>query len=128
MSILKGSSAYVQVDASTVIQTNTWTLNINDGIEEITDHGDSWRIRESTILDWSAVVEMFTDWTDTAQLAIKTKVLAGTSVALALMESASYKWSGTAFIDNISQDAPTPGFVRTTVNFIGSGALSYGAV
>lgn len=125
MSVLKGKAAYVKIGANTMIQTDDWTLNIDDGLEEITDHGDSWAVRESLILDWNATVELRTDWSDTAQAAIKTAVLAGTSVTLNLYESASKYWSGTAFIDNISQSAPAAGIVRTTINFAGSGDLTY---
>jgi hypothetical protein len=124
MSILKGKLAYVKIGANTMIQTDNWTLNIDDGLEEVTDHGDSWVARETTIMDWNATVDMFTDWSDTAQAAIKTAVLAGSSVTLNLYESASHYWSGAAFV-NISQSAPTTGIVRTTVNFNGNGAITY---
>lgn len=125
MSILKGKNAYVKIGANTMIQTDDWTLVINNGIEEITDHGDSWVVRTSTILDWNATVEMYTDFADTAQAALKTAVLAGTTVTVNLYESASNYWSGTVCIDTMSQSAPAPGLVRLTVNFLGSGALAY---
>ncbi len=125
MAVLKGHSADIQWDSSDVEQCQNWTLNIDGGLLEDTEFGDSWKSFVSGIKSWSGTAKGNFDSSDTnGHVALKTAALDGTSATVKLELSGSNYLSGTAFVTaNWSVDVN--GLVEVTYNFQGTGALSY---
>lgn len=108
-----------QVDAAAdVTGVKSWTLDYTADTLETTDFADAGV--KSYIIGGSGWSGSFEGYKDGAPLA-----LAGASVAIALKESqtATQKWTGSAFITGIHSSASQDGIVSYSYDFQGTGAL-----
>ena len=109
-----------QVDAaSEVTGVKSWTLDYTADTLETTDFADAGV--KSYIIGGSGWSGSFEGLKDGAPLA-----LAGASVAIALKESqtATQKWTGSAFIMGIHASTSADGIVTYSYDFQGTGALT----
>ena len=109
-----------QVDAaSEVTGVKSWTLDYTADTLETTDFADAGV--KSYIIGGTGWSGSFEGLKDGAPLA-----LAGASVAIALKESqtATQKWTGSAFITGIHASTASDGIVTYGYDFQGTGALT----
>ena len=108
-----------QVDAaSQVTGIKSWTLDYTVDTLETTDFADSGV--KTYVVGCSGWSGSFEGFKDGAPLA-----LAGSSISLALKETqtATQKWTGSAFITGIHINTAVDGIVTYAYDFTGTGAL-----
>jgi len=125
MAILTGNAGSFKLTTNTVLEIDTWTLDVSTGLEETQSFGKTWKERTATIREFSGTASGRFDNTDTnGHSALNTAFLGGTSVSARFYVSATNYYSGTAFVQaslNVSEN----GLVTVSYTFTGSGALTY---
>lgn len=126
MATYQGFNGNVKVGANTVAEISEFSLDITRDMVETQSFGDSWKEMTSTLASWSGTFTGRWDMSDTnGQAALQSALTGGTSVTLNLFTDATKKYSGTAFITQVSVGASVDGVVEADFSFAGSGSLSY---
>lgn len=125
MAAAAGKGGKVMIGANAVASVKSWSLDASADTLNTEALGDSWKSVIIGLKEWSASVELDWDMSDTAQTAIQTAYLNGTSVSVKLYTNATNYYSGTAFISSLSVETPVDDLVGATAELSGSGALSY---
>lgn len=127
MAACSGSGGKVMVSSDTVAFVESWDLDISDEALETTGLGASARTfigRGLPALGGSLTFRAL-DNSDTATAALRAAVLAGTSVALKLYESATKYWGGDAIVTGYKQTTNVDGLVTGSIDFQCTGSWSY---
>lgn len=104
---------------SSVTGIKSWTLDYVIAIADTTDFADAGvRTILSTVSQWSGSFEGYKDGT--------AQVIGTASVSLTLKETqtATQKWTGTAYITGIHPSVASDGTVNYAYDFEGTGALT----
>jgi hypothetical protein len=122
-----GKDGIVKVGAAgseaAIGHVRSWSIDHTVDTIESTSMGDSFKEYCVALQNWSGSLNVLFDSADTVQTA--TNVGDTLSVKLYPEGGTSVYWSGTILITGISRTASYDGLVEATVNFQGSGALSY---
>jgi hypothetical protein len=127
MAYLTGTDGLAKVNAATIINVKSWSLDIGRNFEDTTALGDSWDESCPTTGRCSGSIEVDYDPSDTnGQLAIQTVILSGASITLKLLTDPTHMWSGSAkFTGSIKVAAKA--MQTATLSFTGTGEWAYGA-
>lgn len=125
-------AASAGVDGSIKIGTNVigyidnFSLNINQGVADVSSLGKMWKETIETVKDWSGSLSGSLDYSDAAQKAIVDKFLGSdrTYVTLTFVITADLTLEGDASLSSISVGASVTDKVTISCNFSGSGALA----
>jgi predicted secreted protein len=125
MAILAGNAGSFRLTTNTVLEIDTWTLDVSTGLEETQSFGDTWKERTATIREFSGTASGRFDNADTnGHAALNTAFLGGTTVSARFYINGTNYYSGTAFVQ-ASMNASENGLVTVSYTFTGTGALSY---
>jgi len=125
MAILAGNAGSFKLSTNTVLEIDTWTLDISTGLEETQSFGDTWKERTATIKEYSGTAAGRYDDTDTTgHVALNTAVLGGTTVAARFYIDGTNYYSGNVFVQ-ASLNVTENGLVTVSYSFTGTGALTY---
>jgi hypothetical protein len=125
MAILAGNAGSFKISTNTVLEIDTWTLDISTGLEETQSFGDTWKERTATIKEYSGTAAGRYDDTDTnGHVALNTAVLAGTTVAARFYIDGTNYYAGNVFVQ-ASLNVTENGLVTVSYSFTGTGALTY---
>lgn len=125
MAVLVGNAGAFKLSTNTVAEIQSWSLNIERGLDETNAFGDTWKEHTATIGAWSGTAQGRYDNTDTnGHVALNTAATGGTTVSARFYINSTVYYSGTAFV-TASITANTNNTVDVTWNITGSGALSY---
>lgn len=129
MSAIAGQAGSAKITASnTIVQVESWSLDIDGGLVDSHSLGDSWAESTQTVKRWTATLNVRWAIPDDAngQAAIQTDLLAGDTLTdLRLYTNASNYYSGNAKIASMTIDTPVDDLVTATFECTGEGALSY---
>jgi hypothetical protein len=125
MAILAGNAGSFRLTTNTVLEIDTWTLDVSTGLEETQSFGDTWKERTATIREFTGTASGRFDNTDTnGHVALNTALLGGTNFAARFYINATNYYSGTCFVQ-ASLNASENGLVTVSYTLTGSGALTY---
>lgn len=125
MATLAGNTGSFKLSTNVVAELDTWSLDVQTGLEETQSFGDTWKERTATIREWSGTASGRFDISDTnGHVALNTAALAGTTIAGRFYINGTNYYSGTAFVQ-MSISAPENGLVTVNYTITGTGALSY---
>lgn len=115
-------------------QSNKASLNPSKKIDNVTPFGVEWVRKMSGIKDWKGSLQIFYNEEASEAMLLMWSAFTGTS-ALSLKLSpkggsvGDYQWSGSVHVGEVSHEAaPDGGPIAVTVNFEGTGTLSFAAI
>ena len=125
-----GKNGKVVIGASTtekVVGIKNWSLELSLETLETTALGDDWKNYITGLKEWTASSEGdYNVPTDTAgQKALQDAFLNGTIVKVKLYVDATNYYTGEAYISSLSIEDPVDDVVTISIEFTGSGALSF---
>lgn len=129
MAAAMGKDGLVSADGSTsnITYIDTWSLTANIGTAEITAYNDDSKAFLSTIKEWTATISGTLDRSDAAQAAILSKFegsSSSTSLSIRMYDSTKY-WAGAGIPVTMTVNSQVADKVTVSVNFQGTGDLSY---
>lgn len=124
---IAGKGGKVMVGAATVTEITTWSLDLGIDTMDTTSLGKDWKEYITGLKEWSSSAEgtwnVATD--TTGQKALQDAYLAGTSVTIKHYVNSTNYYSGSAYITSVSVEDPVDDVVSFSVEFQGTGALTY---
>ena len=127
MAAYMGKDGEVSIGGQTVAFMDTWTLNPNIGVAEITDFEDDTKTFDSTLKEWTCSFSGTLDRSDTDQADLMDQFEDGTlaDIAIRLETSAAKYWGGNIRLTSMTVNSQVADKVSVTFNGQGNGALSY---
>lgn len=125
-----GKNGKVVIGASTtekVVGIKNWSLELSLETLETTALGDDWKNYITGLKEWTASSEGdYNVPTDKAgQKALQDAFLNGTIVKVKLYVDATNYYTGEAYISSLSIEDPVDDVVSISIEFTGTGALSF---
>jgi predicted secreted protein len=125
---IAGKGGNVKIGAAMVGEVNQWKLDISNTEIDTTNFGSAgWKTYIAGLNEWSGSFDA--NWiveTDTTgQVVIQNAILAGTITTLEFDVDGTHHYSGSALIKKFSVDTSVKGQIKLTVDFQGTGALTY---
>ena len=110
-----------------VVDIKNWSLELSLETLETTALGDDWKNYITGLKEWTASSEGdYEVPVDTqGQKALQDAYLNGTTVILKLYVDATNYYQGTAYISSLSIEDPVDDVVNISIEFTGTGALSF---
>ena len=129
MAAAVGRDGTISVAGATSAPTyiDSWTLNGEIGVADITAFGDASRTRANTIRDWNVTCNGTLDQSNDDQLRIHALVTSTSdpgNVALRLYDQSAAYWSGNSRLASFTINSAVADKVNITWNFQGNGILS----
>jgi predicted secreted protein len=125
MAGLAGKDGSLVIGSDTMTEVQSWSLDVSTDMLEDTALGDEWKTNVAGLSEWSGSAEVSWLMSDTAQVAVQNAFLNKTTVTGKFYTNASNYYTGTAYIESMSISDPVGDLVTATLNFKGSGALTY---
>lgn len=127
MSATVGKDGGVVVSGSTVTFIDSWNLNLNSEVVDVTSYGDTARVRVQTFRDWGVDIEGTLDRSDAMQAALLDQFEDGTlaAVVIRLKTAASAYWYGSAVLRTGAVRSRVADKVSVSFSFDSAGALNY---
>lgn len=125
MAGIAGYASAAKISTNTILEMGEWSLDVERGLEDDTEFGDSWEALVATIGKASGSMKGRWGADGTQQAAMQNAVLNGTTVALRLYVNASNYYSGTAYVTGFSPSATVKGLVEQEYKFQFTGAVTY---
>jgi len=133
---IKGVQGWVYYEGRRLYRTNSWTMNQNAGITDVTDFHSSGIEREYTgVVDVTGSVSANYDIYDTSTGGKDSKILditqtfeAGGTLApglLLLIESPQSMWSGEVLFTDFAKNAGAAGHQTITMNWAANGRMKH---
>ena len=127
---IAGKHGKVVIGSSTsekVVGIKNWSLELSLETLETTALGDDWKNYITGLKEWTASSEGdYNVPTDTAgQEALQTAFLNGETVTVKLYVDGKNYYQGEAYISSLSIEDPVDDVVTISIEFTGSGALSF---
>lgn len=122
-----GSEGTLKVDANTIAEIRSYSLEETADTVEDTSMGDSYRSFKTTLKGWSGSVDVFWDETDTTG---QGGLVVGAQVTISVFpEGASAGvsekyYTGTAIVTGKTITGSFDGMVESTITLQGTGALT----
>lgn len=126
MAATAGVDGSIKIGSNVIGYIDNFSLNINQGVADVSSLGKSWKESIETVKDWSGSLSGSLDYEDAAQKAIIDKFLGTdrTLVTLDFVITSALTLSGTASLSSISTGASVSDKVTISCNFTGNGALA----
>ena len=126
MAATAGVDGSIKIGSNVIGYIDNFSLNINQGVADVSSLGKSWKESIETVKDWSGSLSGSLDYEDAAQKSIIDKFLGTdrTLVTLDFVISSALTLSGTASLSSISTGASVSDKVTISCNFTGNGALA----
>jgi predicted secreted protein len=126
MAALAGKDGLVKISTNTVALMDSWEVNPDADILDITSFGDQWKVKLAGLKNWTAKISGKVDFTDTnGQLALWTAFLNGTSVTPRFHLDGTHYLSGTAFVKAFGPKVGVADSEQVEITLEGSGSLAY---
>jgi len=127
---IAGKSGKVTIgtdDPATVVGIKNWSLELSLDTLETTALGDEWKNFITGLKEWSASSEGdYEVGTDTnGQKALQDAYLSGDTVDIKLYVDDTHYYSGEAYINSLSIEDPVDDVINISIEFTGSGELSF---
>lgn len=128
MAVIKGTLASIKLATDTVLECQTYTLDISQETVDTTSFGDTFRESTPTFATWSATAKGNYSTSDTnGQDAIRTAALAGSELSdVRFYVGAASYYHGPAYA-SLAITADVGGVIEVNYTFAASGALTYHA-
>ena len=125
-----GKNGKVEIGADSskkVVGIKNWSLELSLDTLETTALGDDWKNYITGLKEWSASSEGDYEVPVDAngQAALQDAFLKGTTVTVKLYVDETNYYKGEAFINSLSIEDPVDDVVSISVEFTGTGALSF---
>ena len=125
---MNGTNLLAYVNGVAVGQSKSFTINLNQELIDATTKGSGgWKDHLAGLKDWSADIEALVDFGQSEGLSeCFSDVTNGTSltVKFGTEVTGDSRWTGTAYVSNLSWSAPMEDVVTYSFSVTGSGALS----
>lgn len=105
---------------------NTFSLNINNAVLDVTSFGNSWKEHIDGVKDFSGSASGYLDYKDAVQKEIVDKILSSSESTLTLdfKVTNDLTLTGSAKISSLSTTVAVSDKVGISFNFVGNGALN----
>ena len=132
MARTSGKDAFISWDGDDMSgESNSWTLNIENDVFDVTSFGDAAKASVEGKYGWTVDVEAFFDvstlkWDVSlfGDLGAGAKAMTLAHVGTTPSSGGTVIYSGSAFIETFSDEAPVDGAVTVSATFRGTGALT----
>jgi hypothetical protein len=122
MATVAGKIGKVQLAGATVAEIDDWTFNPSADVLETTAFGATSKTRVAGLMDNSGSFKGRLDTTDTnGQVALRTALLAGAPIALALFTDATHAYRGSAILKGAPAKSAVATLVDVQYDFMGTG-------
>lgn len=124
-----GKNGRVEIGATSkkIVGIKNWSLELSLDTLETTALGDDWKNYITGLKEWTASSEGdYVVPTDTeGQAALQTAFLSGETVTVKLFVDETNYYTGTAYINSLSIEDPVDDVVSISIEFTGTGALTF---
>ncbi len=123
----KGGSAKITA-SNTIVEVESWSLDIDGGLVDSHSLGDSWAESTQTIKRATGTINVRWDLPNDAngQTALQTALLNGTDITdLRLYTNATNYYAGNAKVENATIDTSVDDLVTATFSIRSEGAWTY---
>lgn len=105
---------------------NTFSLNINNAVLDVTSFGNSWKEHIDGVKDFSGSASGYLDYSDTVQKEIVDKILSSSESTLTIdfKVTKDLTLTGSVKISSLSATIAVSDKVGISFNFVGNGALN----
>lgn len=105
---------------------NTFSLNINNAVLDVTSFGNSWKEHIDGVKDFSGSASGYLDYSDTVQKEIVDKILSSSESTLTIefKVTKDLTLTGSVKISSLSATIAVSDKVGVSFNFVGNGALN----
>lgn len=105
---------------------NTFSLNINNAVLDVTSFGNSWKEHIDGVKDFSGSASGYLDYSDTVQKEIVDKILSSSESTLTIdfKVTKDLTLTGSVKISSLSTTVAVSDKVGISFNFVGNGALN----
>lgn len=105
---------------------NTFSLNINNAVLDVTSFGNSWKEHIDGVKDFSGSASGYLDYSDTVQKEIVDKILSSSEGTLTIdfKVTKDLTLTGSVKISSLSATVAVSDKVGISFNFVGDGALN----
>ena len=105
---------------------NTFSLNINNAVLDVTSFGNSWKEHIDGVKDFSGSASGYLDYSDTVQKEIVDKILSSSESTLTIdfKVTKDLTLTGSMKISSLSATISVSDKVGISFNFVGNGALN----
>lgn len=125
----KKGKLVIDTDESRVLGIKNWSLALNINTLETTGLGDDWKSYITGLKEWTASSSGDYEIKGGAELkgqdALQEAFLNGTSVSLKLFVDGEHYYAGSAYIASLSIEDPVDDVVTISIEFTGSGELTF---
>ena len=113
--------------AKKVVGIKSWSLELSLDTLETTALGDDWKNYITGLKEWTASSEgdYEVPVDEQEQAALQTAFLNGTTVIVKLYVDGKNYYTGEAYINSLSIEDPVDDVVSISIEFTGTGALSF---
>ena len=105
---------------------NTFSLNVNNAVLDVTSFGNSWKEHIDGVKDFSGSASGYLDYSDTVQKEIVDKILSSSESTLTIdfKVTKDLTLTGSVKISSLSATVAVSDKVGISFNFVGNGALN----
>lgn len=105
---------------------NTFSLNINNAVLDVTSFGNSWKEHIDGVKDFSGSASGYLDYSDVVQKEIVDKILSSSESTLTIdfKVTKDLTLTGSVKISSLSATIAVSDKVGISFNFVGNGALN----
>lgn len=105
---------------------NTFSLNINNAVLDVTSFGNGWKEHIDGVKDFSGSASGYLDYSDTVQKEIVDKILSSSESTLTIdfKVTKDLTLTGSVKISSLSATIAVSDKVGISFNFVGNGALN----
>lgn len=105
---------------------NTFSLNINNAVLDVTSFGNSWKEHIDGVKDFSGSASGYLDYSDVVQKEIVDKILSSSESTLTIdfKVTKDLTLTGSVKISSLSTTVAVSDKVGISFNFVGNGALN----
>jgi len=126
---ISGKNGKITINSTTPITVagmKNWSLELNVDTLETTALGDSWKNFITGLKEWSASAEGDFDQTENnGQSELQEAYLNGMEVEVKFYVDETHYYSGSAIISSLSIEDAVDDLVTLSIEFAGSGAVSF---
>lgn len=105
---------------------NTFSLNVNNAVLDVTSFGNTWKEHIDGVKDFSGSASGYLDYSDTVQKEIVDKILSSSESTLTIdfKVTKDLTLTGSVKISSLSTTVAVSDKVGISFNFVGNGALN----
>lgn len=126
MGACSGHEGAIYLSTKQIGGLNTFSLNINNAVLDVTSFGNSWKEHIDGVKDFSGSASGYLDYSDAVQKEIVDKILSSSESALTIdfKVTKDLTLTGSVKISSLSATVAVSDKVGISFNFVGNGALN----